>query len=242
MYTISQVARLIGVSIPTIRRWDREGKLFPIRTAGGHRRYRLEDVQDWVSESELPKISDIGVQSLAVPYIYARVSTSSQMEEGSLDRQADRLIKFTQTRYGSNCHPIIIKEYGSGLNPKRSGLRRLIKNVKAGRVSAVICAYRDRLSRYGWEFLETLFGIFGVPLIIAEQGLKPLTLLEELLNDFMSLLACFSGKMYKGRSLQISVEERFLRKEEKSWTETITAAIWKAENAAILKMLGEGKT
>jgi predicted site-specific integrase-resolvase len=55
--------------------------------------------------------------------------------------------------------------------------------------------------------LEALFDVFHVHLVVAEQGMKTKTLLEELLNDFMSLLACFSWKMYKGRALQGTADE-----------------------------------
>ncbi|NME53069.1 MerR family DNA-binding transcriptional regulator, partial [Desulfovibrio piger] len=36
--TIGEAARLLGVSIPTLRRWEESGKLVPERTAGKHRR------------------------------------------------------------------------------------------------------------------------------------------------------------------------------------------------------------
>jgi excisionase family DNA binding protein len=40
-----EVAELFGVGTSTIARWAREGKLAPILTPGGHRRYRLADVR-----------------------------------------------------------------------------------------------------------------------------------------------------------------------------------------------------
>src|ERR671938_292476 len=44
--SIGEVARRTGVTVPTLRAWERRyGLLLPVRTAGGHRRYRDEDVQ-----------------------------------------------------------------------------------------------------------------------------------------------------------------------------------------------------
>lgn len=43
-YTISEAAARIGVSVGTLRRWDREGLLVPARTLGGDRRYSEEDI------------------------------------------------------------------------------------------------------------------------------------------------------------------------------------------------------
>lgn len=41
---IGHAAHLLGVHSDTLRRWTDEGKIPAIRTAGGHRRYRLADV------------------------------------------------------------------------------------------------------------------------------------------------------------------------------------------------------
>ena len=41
-----EVAALFGVHPATIARWAREGRLTPIRTPGGHRRYPRAPVRD----------------------------------------------------------------------------------------------------------------------------------------------------------------------------------------------------
>lgn len=41
---IGEAARALGVSIGTIRNWDRDGKLSSTRTLGGQRRFRASDV------------------------------------------------------------------------------------------------------------------------------------------------------------------------------------------------------
>ena len=42
LVSIAQAARFYGVSVVTLRRWEREGRLIPhSRTLGNHRRYRL---------------------------------------------------------------------------------------------------------------------------------------------------------------------------------------------------------
>jgi DNA-binding transcriptional MerR regulator len=51
---IGEVARRTGVTVPTLRAWEhRYGLLLPIRTSGGHRRYREEDVQRVLAVLEL---------------------------------------------------------------------------------------------------------------------------------------------------------------------------------------------
>ena len=52
--SIGEVARRTGVTVPTLRAWEhRYGLLVPVRTAGGHRRYREEDVQRVLGVLEL---------------------------------------------------------------------------------------------------------------------------------------------------------------------------------------------
>jgi putative resolvase len=43
LISIGELAELKGISVDTIRRWEKEGKLESVRTDGGHRRYRLSD-------------------------------------------------------------------------------------------------------------------------------------------------------------------------------------------------------
>jgi excisionase family DNA binding protein len=50
LLTPREVAGLFGVRTTTIARWAREGALTPLRTPGGHRRYRRQDIQRLLSK------------------------------------------------------------------------------------------------------------------------------------------------------------------------------------------------
>lgn len=209
MLTISEVSRLIGVTPATLRRWDKKGHLVPKRTLGGHRRYSLKQLADF-----LPEDIDIPVEeSQSQPkstYIYARVSSVKQKKDGNLDRQVDRLKQFCKENFTDGLPVKIVKEYGSGLNPLRKGLWRVIKNVKEGRVERLVNAYKDRLTRFGFPFLEYTCKNYGVPIYEAETGMNT-TLEEQLVTDLMALIASFSGKLYQLRALQA---RRYSREEK----------------------------
>lgn len=49
-----EVADLFGVRTTTIARWAREGKLTPLHTPGGHRRYNRLDIRQILSETSQP--------------------------------------------------------------------------------------------------------------------------------------------------------------------------------------------
>jgi excisionase family DNA binding protein len=51
--TSGQVAAMFGVDAGTVVRWARSGKIGTTRTAGGHRRYRLNEVRELLRKSEV---------------------------------------------------------------------------------------------------------------------------------------------------------------------------------------------
>lgn len=50
LLSIGKTANILGVHIDTLREWDKEGKLTPVKTPGNHRRYRLEDIEAFCGE------------------------------------------------------------------------------------------------------------------------------------------------------------------------------------------------
>lgn len=58
---------------------------------------------------------------------------------------------------------------GSGLNANRKGLWRLIRDAKKGKFSSVVINYKDRLTRFGYRYLEEYLNEFGVEVICANK-------------------------------------------------------------------------
>ena len=86
LLTIEQTSRILNVSQNTLREWDKKGiNIIPVKTVGGHRRYREDDVNKFVGETGVEeKITNIVVT-------YSRVSSHEQKTKGDLDRQSQRL-------------------------------------------------------------------------------------------------------------------------------------------------------
>lgn len=213
MFTISQAAIQIGVSPVTLRRWDRNGRLRPIRTLGGHRRYSFAQLAEngWVTVQQSMNPSP---KTTKHTYLYARVSSYRQQTDGNLDRQVQGLEAYYRRHFGKKKPYVIIKEYGSGLNCQRRGLWRLIKAIKAHKVDRLLIAYKDRLTRFGFDFLVEICHLFDVPIIEvalpSDQGIE-----QQLVTDMMSLIASFSGKLYQLRALKArgySQEDRETKK------------------------------
>jgi diguanylate cyclase (GGDEF)-like protein/PAS domain S-box-containing protein len=63
-YSIQDVSELLGIPIQKLRRWDEQGVLVALRTAGGHRRYAKELI-DRLAASGLSASADRASQELA---------------------------------------------------------------------------------------------------------------------------------------------------------------------------------
>jgi predicted site-specific integrase-resolvase len=94
---------------------------------------------------------------------------------------------------------LVLSDIGSGLKASRRQLQRLLKLVCEDKVAEVAMTYEDRLTRFGQEYLETLFACFGVTLTVLEPG-EEKTPEQELTDDLLALIASFSGRLYGMRS------------------------------------------
>lgn len=193
LYSISKTAEILDVTPKTLRIWDKENKLKPVLTSGGHRRYKESDI------NKILGIEETQVEKKEVCVTYSRVSSQKQKVSGDLDRQSQRLSEYCAKH---NLYvEYIIKDCGSGLNDKRSGFVQLTDLVIKGKVNKVIVEHKDRLTRFQYNFIEKMYKVFGCE-IIAVDDKEDVSDAEELTRDLMVLLASFSGKYYGRRSLE----------------------------------------
>ena len=92
----------------------------------------------------------------------------------------------------------IITDIGSGLNEGRRGFRKLLGMVAKKEVESVIVTYRDRLTRFGFETLEFFFGVMDARIVVINEEEKASH--EELVEDLISIVSHFAGKLYGLRS------------------------------------------
>ena len=194
LLSIKDTASYLHVSQDTLRKWDKADKLKPLKTAGGHRRYDTDTLDEFIGlrqkeEEETP----------IVCATYARVSSNEQKQKGDLDRQSQRLSEYCAKHNLYVEH--IIKDCGSGLNDKRQGFTQLTDLVVKGKVNKVIIEHKDRLTRFQFNFIQKMYDVFGCKIIVLDDK-EDISDAEELTRDLMALLASFSGKYYGRRSLE----------------------------------------
>ncbi len=183
LYRTGEVAKRLGVSTMTVRRWIKEGKINAHRIGKEYR----------VPESEVLRLLEGKLLDKVV--IYARVSSRDQKED--LERQVEYLKNYCSTK-GYHVTKIIT-DISSGLNENRKGLKQLFKLVENGEVTRVIITYKDRLTRFGFKYLEQYFNSHGVEIeVIFDDEEK--TPEKELVEDLLSVVTSFAGKLYGARS------------------------------------------
>jgi len=181
MISIREASKILGVTEKTLRLWEKEGKIKPKRTEGGHRRYEISDLLN-SKKNELLTIC------------YARVS--SQDQKGDLKRQELVLESYCANK-GFNFE--IISDLGSGLNYKKKGLVRLIKLICSGQIERLIITHKDRLLRFGSELIFSICEHFGVEILIINRT-EDSSFEEDLAKDVMDIVMVFSARMYGSRS------------------------------------------
>lgn len=183
LYTLKQASEILGAHPKTIQRWDREGKIRVVRTPGGRRR---------IPESEIKRIlGEIPENGRVIGY--ARVSSNTQ--EDDLERQIEAIKEYAKER---GWQIKVLKDIGSGLNENRKNYRKLLELIAKGEVSRVIVTYPDRLTRFGLNTLAFFFKQHGAEIIVINE--KDKTPREELIEDLITIVSHFAGKLYGMRS------------------------------------------
>jgi predicted site-specific integrase-resolvase len=93
----------------------------------------------------------------------------------------------------------IYKDVGSGLNTKRKGLWRLLKDAKTNKFLTIFVNYKDRLTRFGYIYLKNYLSKFGVKLVYLNK-LSDKSHESEMVEDLVAIIHSFSGKLYGFRS------------------------------------------
>jgi predicted site-specific integrase-resolvase len=192
-YRISEFATRIGKSASTLRRWDKEGRLVARRMPSGQRYYTDEDIY-----------RALGIEKLETEkkhLVYCRVSSRGQSED--LASQVKAMETFC---LGAGI-PIdeLIKEIGGGMNFKRKKFLALIERIEREEVATLIIAHKDRLVRFGFDFFELFAQRHGCKIVVANQ--RSLSPQQEMVEDLMTIVQCFSSRLYGLRSYKKKIKE-----------------------------------
>ena len=187
MLSIGKFAKSLGVSIQTLRNWDKEGKLKPTYVTENGYRYYSEDLLN--KFRNIKNVNKIKKKNI----LYARVSTKNQKDD--LNRQIDNLKQYA---YSKGYSFEIITDIGSGVNYKKEGLLKMINLVECGEVDRIIVLYKDRLIRFGYDLIEYICKLNDTKIEIVDNS--TVSKEQELTEDLIQIITVFANKLYGARS------------------------------------------
>ncbi len=192
-YKPKDFAELLGVSVKTLQRWDRDGILKANRTPTDRRYYTYDQYLQFKGIQTKNDRRDI--------VIYARVSTRNQKDD--LQNQVDFLKQFCNAKgmIVNQC----IEDFGSGLNYNRKKWNKLLDDVMGNKIKTIVITNKDRFIRFGYDWFEKFCEKFNTKIIIVNN--ETLSPKEELVQDMIAILHMFSCRLYGLRKYKNQIKE-----------------------------------
>ena len=195
-----RAAKLLGVSVKTLQRWEREGRLVPAaRTDSNRRLYTESQLRDFLGLRQSGGVMPTRLVA------YCRVSSTAQKPD--LANQRRVLEEFVVAKGLANVE--FVEEVGGGLNFKRKRFLALMDEIGRHEVKTLILAHRDRLTRFGFEWFEHYAKANGCEVLVLNQ--ERLSPEQEMVQDLMTIVHCFSSRLYGLRDYRKKLNEALKR-------------------------------
>jgi putative resolvase len=181
---VGAAAHEFGLHPMTVRRWIKARRIRVVQVGREMR----------VPRAEIERM--VGKVNGRLLIVYGRVSGHGQKDD--LEIQLQHLQAWAATER-KGVETLVLSDIGTGLKARRRQLQRLLKLACEDKVGEIAITYEDRLTRFGQEYLQTLFACFGVTLTVLSPG-EERTPEQQLTADLLALIASLSGRLYGMRS------------------------------------------
>ena len=196
--TAKEAKEYFRINGATLRMWRLKGKLNYKQFSSKKIMYDIDSFEDYCAK---PKYN----------VIYARVSTTKQKED--LNRQIEMVKGYAI----SNGYKIekIFKDIASGMNENRTEFNLLLRDIFSGNVDTVFISYKDRLTRFGFDYFKHIFEEFGTKIVVLDELEETNSDFQtELTNDLISIIHHFSMKLYSNRRKKLKEIEKIIESKD----------------------------
>ena len=190
-----EASKILGVHQRTLYQWESKKLIETMRTPGGKRLYNVSkyleehsELKNKIDDDENENLDDNDFSNINEKLKICYVRVSSLGQKNDLERQK----QFMKSKFPKH---LIIEDIGSGLNLNKRGIKKIIKLGIAGKVEEVVVAYRDRLTRFGFELIEEIIHDYSDGKIIVLNDKETVEPEEELVKDLMSIMNVYVAKM-----------------------------------------------
>jgi len=189
-------AKMLGVTVKTLQRWEREKRFIPIaRTITNRRLYTVSQIHEFIGLQQTRGKEPTRLVA------YCRVSSAAQKPD--LINQRRVLEEFMVAKGLANVE--FVEEIGGGLNFKRKKFLALMDDIRRREIKTLILAHRDRLTRFGFDWFELFAKAQGCEVLVLNQ--ERLSPEQEMVQDLMTIVHCFSSRLYGLRNYRKKLNE-----------------------------------
>jgi predicted site-specific integrase-resolvase len=192
-YTVTEAAKILNRTVVRLQQLDREKKLIAHRTATNRRFYTEKQLLEWKGLQPPKQERQI--------YVYCRVSSANQKND--LKHQKEILVEYVKQKNYQNVE--IFDEIGGGLNFNRKVFNRIITDIELGKVSKLVIAHKDRLCRFGFDMIKNIANTHNCEIEILDN--TEMSPEQEMVQDLMTIVHCFSSRLYGLRNYHKSLKE-----------------------------------
>ncbi len=178
---LSEWAKKQGISYRTALRWFHGGTL-PVEAEQVSTGTIIVKVETVLEDKKMA--------------LYACVSSSDQ--KPNLDSQVVRLTQFAVEK--KLLIEEVITEIGSAMNGKRPKLLKLLRDQS---VKIIVVEHRDRLIRFGFEYLEAALAAQGRSILVVDSS----EVKDDLIRDMTEVLTSFCARLYGKRAAKHKAEK-----------------------------------
>ena len=183
---------------PTLYQWKAKGKINAKQLSTKKILYDIDSFEEFQ-----PNIKK--------NVIYARVSNTTQADD--LSRQIE-IVKSYAISNGVKIDKVY-KDIASGMNENRKEFNLMLREIFAGNIDKVFVSYKDRLTRFGFDYFKNIFAEFGVEIVVIDELEETNSdFQKELLNDLISIIHNFSMKLYSNKRKKLKEIEKLIESED----------------------------
>ena len=196
--TSKEIKQQLQISGVTLMQWKNSGKIQYKKLSDKKILYDLDSLNATTENSNNLNVKNV---------IYARVSSSGQKDD--LNNQIE-IVKNYMLNNGIKVDDIYY-DIASGMNENRKSFNELLEQVFKREIKNVYITFKDRLSRFGFNYFKSIFNYFGTNIIILDnQEESNKTYQQELTEDLIAIIHSYSMKLYVNRKKKLKEIEKIL--------------------------------
>lgn len=196
--TSKEIKQQLQISGVTLMQWKNSGKIQYKKLSDKKILYDLDSLNITTENSNNLNTKNV---------IYARVSSNDQKDD--LNNQIE-IIKNYMLNNGINVNGIYY-DIASGMNENRKSFNELLEQIFKREIKNVYITFKDRLSRFGFNYFKSIFNYFGTNIIILDnQEETNKTYQQELTEDLITIIHSYSTKLYVNRKKKLKEIEKIL--------------------------------